>query len=584
MFPVMLEVRNLECLVVGGGGVALRKAESLVGEGARVTVVAPVVVAELSAMADRRELRLKRRAYRHGEAAGYLLAFAATDEPAVNRQVHDDAVAARVWVNVADEPELCTFQLPARVRSGPLELAISSGGQAPFAVRRLRALLEGRFGAEWGGWARAAAQLRARVRGRWSESAAREACYDRFFAATVDSPSLSARVPSEDEVEGWVAAGNPIPAAPGRGFVSLVGAGPGCPGLLTLRARDRLLRADAVAYDRLAAPALPPDLPSHVELHSVGKESGHHPIPQPDVNALLIRLALAGKRVVRFKGGDPCVFGRGGEEAEALAAAGIPFEIVPGVTAAVAVAAWAGIPLTHRREAVRATLLTAHESAKDETPQVRWDLVAQDPHATLAGYMGVTALPNVVQRLLEGGMDPAMPAAIVERGTTAAQRVVVSTLAALPGETVRAGIAPPALFVIGPTVRHAGRLDWLHAFRLAGERLAVFPSAGWDPSLELERAGAEVVPVRPPVAPVTRILAAALPLTGCVLRSAAQAAALEVELAGVVWTSEAVCWCLGAEAARAARACLRIRIEELDATSAPSELVARIGQRTCRPS
>jgi uroporphyrin-III C-methyltransferase/precorrin-2 dehydrogenase/sirohydrochlorin ferrochelatase len=594
MFPVMLDVTSRPCLVVGGGSVALRKAHSLLEEGARVTVVAPTALGELEDLAQRGGVRLERRRYRNGEAGDYALVFAATDDPEINRQVHDDARAAGVWVNVADVPELCSFQLPARIRRGGFELAVASGGQAPFVVRRVRRLLETRFGEEWGRWLAAAARYRERVRTRWSEGAAREACYDRFFAETVDASSLAVRTPTEAEVGTWLEAGGVrdrgaeastadgpagFAGPPHRGFVSLVGAGPGCAGLLTLRGWRRLLEADVVVYDRLAAPALPSDLPRRIELDCVGKEPGNHPVPQDEINALLIGLARDGKRVVRFKGGDPYVFGRGSEEAEALAAAGVPFEVVPGVTAAVAVPAWAGIPLTHRREAVRVTLVTAHESTRDGAPHMRWDLAAQDPHATLVGYMGVTSLANVVKSLLESGMDPGTPAAMVERGTTAAQRRIVSSLAALPDEARRADVQPPALFVIGPTVRHAGTLDWLRGLPLAGERLAVFLAHGWDPTEALELAGADVVPVRMPIAPVVRILMTALPLTGCVLRSPADAVVLRTEAQTLRWRSDAVAWCLGRESARAARALAWARVEELDETISPPELVTRIGGR-----
>jgi uroporphyrin-III C-methyltransferase / precorrin-2 dehydrogenase / sirohydrochlorin ferrochelatase len=589
MFPVMLDVTSRACLVVGGGGVALRKARSLVEEGAQVTVVAPAAEGEVEELAGRGSVRLERRRYRSGEAAGYALVFAATDDPEVNRQVHADAEAAGVWVNVADVPTLCSFQVPARLRRGALELAVASAGEAPFAVRRLRQLLEARFGEEWESWVAAAARYRARVRARWKGDSAREAaCYDRFFAETVDARSLGARTPTDEETEAWIAEDPERAAGPGAvptgrpaarpGSVSLVGAGPGCAGLLTLRGRRRLFEADAVAYDRLAATALPSDLPPRIELHCVGKESGHHPVPQEEINALLIRLAREGKRVVRFKGGDPFVFGRGSEEAEALAAAGVPFDVVPGVTAGVAVAAWVGIPLTHRREAVRVTLVTAHESAQEGAPHMRWELAAQDPHATLVGYMGVTSLPSVVKHLMEGGMDPATPAAIVERGTTAAQRFVVSTLAALPEEAVRASIQPPALFVIGPTVRHADRLRWLQGHPLAGERLVVFPSDGWDPTEALELAGAEVVPVRVPVAPVARVLMAALPLTGCVLRSPADVELMGAEAETLGWTSDAVAWCLGRETALAARTRAWARVEELDEGARPSEIVTHFSR------
>jgi uroporphyrin-III C-methyltransferase/precorrin-2 dehydrogenase/sirohydrochlorin ferrochelatase len=592
MFPVMLDVTSRACLVVGGGSVALRKVHSLVEEGARVTVVAPAAEREMEALAQRGSVRLERRPYRSGEAGEYALVFAATNDPEVNREVQADARASGIWVNVADVPELCSFHVPARLRRGALELAIASSGEAPFAVRRLRQLLEARFGEEWGRWIAAATRYRARVRARLRGDSSREAaCYDRFFAETVDGQALVARTPTEEETEAWLA-GHPDHAGeraaapdvsagrPGArsGFVSLVGAGPGCAGLLTLRGRRRLFESDAVAYDRLAAAALPSDLPPRIELHCVGKESGHHPVPQEEINALLIRLAREGKRVVRFKGGDPFVFGRGSEEAEALVAAGVPFEVVPGVTAGVAVPAWVGIPLTHRREAVRVTLVTAHESTKEGAPHMRWELAAQDPHATLVGYMGVTSLPTVVTRLVEGGMDPATPAAIVERGTTAAQRLVISSLSALPAEATRAAIQPPALFVIGPTVRHAHGLRWLQAHPLAGERLVVFPADGWEPTEALELAGAEVVPVRLPVPPVARVLLTALPITGCVLRSRADAERMDAEAATIAWTSGAVTWCLGGETARAARTLAWARVEELDEDTGPSELVTYLGR------
>ncbi len=587
MLPVMLDVTRRSCLVVGGGPVALRKTLALLEQGAQVTVVAPQSVERLQALAQEGRLRLEPRPYRSGEAAGYVLVFAATERPEVNRHVSDDARAAGVWVNVADVPELCSFQVPARVRSGSLEIAIGSGGRAPFAVRRLRQMLEKRFGPEWGAWLAAAARFRDLLRRRPMDPVEREARFDRFFSETVDEARLAARVPIPEEEQAWAEARSeaqdltpgPTPPPASRGFVSLVGAGPGCPGLLTLRGRERLLAADAVAYDRLAAPALPWDLPPRIELHCVGKEAGHHPIPQDEINALLVRLAREGKRVVRFKGGDPNVFGRGSEEAEALVAEGIPFEMVPGVTAGIGVPAWIGVPLTHRREAVRVTLLTAHESGQAEAAQMRWDLVAQDPHGTVVGYMGVTALPTVVARLLEGGMDPATPAALVERGTTAAQRSVISTLVALPDDAARAGLRPPATFVIGPTVRHAKDLDWVQRLTLAGERLVVFRLGRRDPTADLEAAGAEVVRVGIPLAPVSRVLMAALPLSGCVVESPAQLDALDAERDGLVWTEASVCWCLGREAASAARRRGFARVEDLGPIE-PAELVRRIEKST----
>jgi hypothetical protein len=207
---------------------------------------------------------------------------------------------------------------------------------------------------------------------------------------------------------------------------------------------------------------------------------------------------------------------------------------------------------------------------------MRWDLAAQDPHATLVGYMGVTALPTVVRRLLDGGMDPATPAAVIEHGTTAAQRSVTSTLSALPDDAVRAGLRPPALFVIGPTVGHAKNLDWVHRFPLAGERLVVYLPGRLDPAASLEAAGAEVVAVGIPVRPAGRVVMAALPLTGCLVQSPAQVASLDGERSGLSWTAAAVSWCLGRDTARGARARGWSRVEELEEGTDPAELVRRI--------
>jgi uroporphyrin-III C-methyltransferase/precorrin-2 dehydrogenase/sirohydrochlorin ferrochelatase len=589
----MLDVRRRRCLVVGGGGIALRKAQGLIEEDALVTVVAPEVVAPLARLADEGRLRLERRPYEPGEAAAYALVLAATDDRLVNRMVFQDAEQAGVWANVADDPELCSFHLPGRVRRGALQIAIASGGEAPFAVHRLRQAFERRVGPEWAEWLAAAARFRDRVRELGRSPADQEALFDRFFDATVDLEAWRARVPTAAEEAGWlgapvdhlerlavaegVAGGRCGDRGDRRGFVSLVGAGPGCPGLLTTRGRQRLLEAEAVVYDRLAAPALPCELDAAVELHPVGKEAGLHPMPQEEINALLVRLARRGLRVVRLKGGDPYVFGRGGEEAEVLEEAGIAFEVVPGVTSGVAAMAWAGIPVTHRREAVRLTLLTAHEAVKSDGPQVRWDLLARDEHATIVGYMGVTALPEVVRRLLEGGMSPATPAAMVERGTTAGQKKVISTLGDLAAAVDEAGLGPPALFVIGPTVRHAAALDWFARQPLAGERLVVPGSAG--PLIRrLEDAGAEVVPVPFPVTPAARVVLGAAPVTGFVVAGPDEVDWLDDERGGPGWTGEPQSWCVGAATAERARERGWQRVRELAGGIGCDELVAGIAE------
>lgn len=568
MLPVMLSVRGRRCLVVGGGGVALRKALALVAEQALVTVVAPVAVSDLESLAALGRIDLERRPYAADEARGYSLVFAATDDPRVNRQVFEDAEAAGVWANVADDPELCSFQVPARVSRGALNLAIASDGGAPFVSRRLRRLFESRLGMEWAEWADAAQRFRRLVKELGLDATAQEALYDRFFSETVDAERLAVEVPTSEEMRAWLPAGGDgalphrtrraDPPSPGaarpasRGFVSLVGAGPGCAGLLTVRAIDRLHRADALVYDRLAEPAIPSDLPAHVELHCVGKTAGNHPVRQEEINATLVRLGQEGKRVVRLKGGDPYVFGRGGEEAEALDEAGVPYEVVPGVTSGIAGPSFAGIPVTHRREAVRVTLVTAHEAVKRDGPQVRWDLLAQDPSGTIVGYMGVTAVGRTCAELLAYGMDPATPAAMIERGTTSAQKTLVSTVANLAEDAEKAGIGPPALFVIGRTIAHAARLDWRGRLPLARSRIAV-PSSAMAAVRALEDAGADVVPTPIPVTPAARIVLNALPLSGCLLRTPADVDAFDEERGGAGFGDAAVAWCVGSAAATRAR-------------------------------
>jgi uroporphyrin-III C-methyltransferase/precorrin-2 dehydrogenase/sirohydrochlorin ferrochelatase len=599
MYPVMLDLSGRPVLVVGGGEVALRKIEGLLAEGARLTVIAREAIPAVEALERRGAIELRRRSYRRGDAAGFALVLAATDDRAANGQVFQEAREAGAWVNVADDPRRCTFHLPARVRRGALQLAVASAGGAPFVSRRLRQLLERRFGPEWTEWMEAAARFRQAVRAGGYSPAGRERRYDAFFTATVDVDRLRARVPRESELAAWLAprgdeagasrpplcaallpfatrAGAASRASPG--LVSLVGAGPGDPGLLTVRGRQRLLSAQAIVYDRLAVAALPCQLGEGVELHCVGKEAGHHPVPQDEINALLVRLALAGKRTVRLKGGDPFVFGRGAEEAEALRAAGVPYEVVPGVTAALGATACAGIPVTHRGESVRLTLVTAHESAKGGGPQVRWDLLAQDPHATLVGYMGVSSLPDVAARLISAGMPPGTPAALVARGTTAGQRTVVSTLAGLHAAGVAAGIRPPALFVIGPTVRHAATLDWFGGRPLSGERLGVFaPADGLGPALDA--AGADLVEVPQPFTPAARAVVSAAPLTGWLLRSARHVEALEEERDLPGWNAESRAICLGGATAERARALGWREVVELAEQADPQAVVEAVAGR-----
>ncbi len=576
MFPVTLCLERASCLVVGGGEVALRKVAGLLREAAVVTVVSPEAAPELHELAESGRLKLELRRYRSGEARGYRLVFAATDQRDVNREVRDDAAGAGIWVNVADDPELCTFHLPARLDRGPLQLALSSGGAAPFLVRRLREVLERWFPPEWAGWAAAAARFRELVRASGVAGERREALFDRFFAATVDRRRLAVRTPAEPEMSAWIAGtgdGAAVEVAPG--LVSLVGAGPGNGGLLTLRGYRRLLAADAVVYDRLAEAALPPELPPHVELHCVGKEAGRHPVPQEEINELLVTLARAGRRVVRLKGGDPYVFGRGGEEVTALRVAGLRFEVIPGVTAGVAGASWAGVPVTHRGIATSVTLFTGHQRGNGDPPDR--DAPAPGGGVTLVGYMGVGSLAAVTAEIAERGVAGATPAMLIERATTAAQRSVKATLETLAEAAERAQVRPPALIVVGETVALAELLDWSSSLPLAGRRL-VIPGPDGPLAEALELAGAEVLEVPVPLSAAAQIAVAALPISGWFARTAGTAESLCRDLGGRDGATSAVAWCFGDDVAAAARRHGWPVVRRLLPGSDPRAVVRAIGE------
>lgn len=549
MYPVMLDLRGRRCLLVGAGRIAHRKLARLLLEGAVVSVVAPTVIDPIAQLAAEGKITLLSRRFHDSDVKDCQLVLVATGDREVDEQVAKAAKERGIWVNVADVPDMCDFYLPAIVQRGDLQFMIASGGAAPFAVRRLRELFERRIGPVWSDWIAAAKRFRQRVHAQELPVAAADECYDRFFAATVDEKSLGVRVPSAREESACLSSmAESAPSA--AGHVSLVGAGPGNPGLLTVQGLDRLRSADAVVYDRLAIPTIPLDLPDCVELHNVGKEAGRHPVPQEEINALLVRLARDGKRVVRLKGGDPFVFARGGEEALALRREGIACEVIPGVTAGIAVPAAAGIPVTYRGEAVRLTFVTAHEGG---APRVRWDLLAQDTHATLVGYMGVSTLAEVSAALITAGMDSATPAAVIEQGTLPRQRSVRAPLAEIAKVAETSGMKSPAIFVIGQVVAHAEVLDSSKQGRLQGARFGLFAPRS-ELSEALRDAGAEVLLAPAPLTAAARLVIGSAPLSGWIVQTARELDALDDERAVHGFLAGNALWCVGAALADIARA------------------------------
>lgn len=455
-FAAFLDLRGKPGVVVGGGPVAALKAEALLRSGVRVTVVAPELCAQLAELTVLGALRHEARRFQPGDLVGAEIAIAATDQADVNESVSAAARALRIPVNVADDAARSSFIMPSVIDRAPLQIAISSAGTSPVLARKLRTLLEATVPFAFGRLAALAGRFRAASKRRYPDPEARR----RFWEEALDGPVADltfsgAEQAAERRLEESLA--GDASAAPVTGLVSLVGAGPGDPELLTLRALRVMQRASVVLYDHLVAPALVDLARRDAERIYVGKEKDRHALGQHEINALMVRLAREGKRVVRLKGGDPFIFGRGGEEIEALAAQGIAFEVVPGVTAAAGAAAYAGIPLTHRDYAQSCIFATGH--LKDGITQLDWDALAR-PHQTVAIYMGVGGLAGICKGLVEHGMAPDMPAALVEKATWPEQRVTEGTLGTLPALAEQAAAKPPALLIVGEVVRLRARLDW----------------------------------------------------------------------------------------------------------------------------
>jgi uroporphyrin-III C-methyltransferase / precorrin-2 dehydrogenase / sirohydrochlorin ferrochelatase len=446
--PIFMQLRGEPAVVVGGGHVALRKVELLLRAGARITVIAPQLHEELRARVSRREINYLSLEFQPHHLDGIGVAVAATDSREVNAAVSAAARARRVPINVVDDPELSTFIFPAIIDRSPVVVAVGSSGESPVLARRVRQQIEALLPARLGALARFVGDRRKDVQKTLTPEQ-RRPFWERIIGGLVGSRVLAgneadARKAFDDEL----AASDPAVAraAPCVGEVYLIGAGPGDPDLLTLRAVQLLQQADVILYDRLISDGVLDRARRDAERVFVGKETGgdHHKTQQR-IHDLLVQYAKRGLRVARLKGGDPFIFGRGGEEIEVLQANGIPYVVVPGITAALAAAAAASIPLTHRRLAQSVTFAAGH-ALDDET--LDWRSLAQ-PHHTVVFYMGVAQLPRIVARLLEAGSSPNHPAALIERGSLAEQRVVRGSISTIVQIARDENIAPPALLIIG---------------------------------------------------------------------------------------------------------------------------------------
>lgn len=465
LYPLFAQLAGRFVLVVGGGPVAARKANALLACGAGVIVIAPELNKTLQRQATAGRIRHAAAAFTPEWLDEVWLVIAATDDRDLNRRVSQAAEERKLWVNVVDDGELSSFHVPAIVRRGPLAIAISSAGQAPALARNVRARLEASLDDSFDRLAQLLARYRQRIRQRFRDIKARRSVYDEWINGEVAALVRTGRLQAAEKLIRQQLRGTTVRR---RGGVALIGAGPGSAGLLTLAGLRRLQEADVILHDRLVSADVLALARRDAERINVGKQPGGRGVEQAAINKRMVRLARAGYKVVRLKGGDPLIFARGGEELQYLRRYGIPYEIVPGITAAHACAAYAGIPLTHRDHARSVRFITAH--CKASLDLLDWPSLARDQE-TLAVYMGVSQLRPLRDRLIEHGRDPLTPVALVENGTLASQRVITATLTDLP-EVARAHkIAPPAMIFLGGVAAFADSLAWYDAasyFNLAG--------------------------------------------------------------------------------------------------------------------
>jgi uroporphyrin-III C-methyltransferase/precorrin-2 dehydrogenase/sirohydrochlorin ferrochelatase len=455
-FPIFLDLKNAPCLVVGGGAVAARKAAQLAGAGARVRVVARRIGDAMRAMAERGTLEVSACEFEPTALDGMRLVVAATDDRELNRGVAEAARLRAIPVNVADDPELSSFIMPAIVDRSPLIVAIGTFGAAPVLARMVKARIEAMLPARLGRLAAIMGGARAAVARAITNPASRRRLWERVVAGPVATRALAGdeagatRLLAE-EMRRTAA------AAPPAGEVYIVGAGPGDPNLLTLRALQLMQQADVVLHDRLVSAEILALVRREAEVLDAGKRCGDHLLRQSEINQLMIAKAREGKRVLRLKGGDPSIFGRMGEELEALAAAGIPYQVVPGITAASGCAAYAGIPLTHRDYSSQCVLVTAH--GRDGAKEPDWQFLARCGQ-TLVFYMSRFEAGSICRKLVDRGLPPATGAALIADGTRVTQEVIAATVATLPGLLAGRYIDAPALIIVGEVARLHQPLAW----------------------------------------------------------------------------------------------------------------------------
>lgn len=469
--PIFMRLQGRRCVVVGGGEVAVRKINMLLRADAAVDVVAPVLHESLLALLADKKISHPALAFDPDQLTSACLVIAATGDEVVNIQVSAAAKLRGIPVNVVDAPDLCSFTMPAIVDRSPVVIAIGTGGGAPVLARLLRARLETLIPASYGRLALLAAKFRQRVKKHFATVQERRIFWEQALSGPVAEMVFSGHEDTAQQMLTDLLKEKPAAAA--HGEVYLVGGGPGDPDLLTFRALRLMQQADVCLYDKLVSQEVLNLVRRDAELIYVGKARRQHTMRQGEINKLLVKLAQQGKRVLRLKGGDPFIFGRGGEEIETLMEHGIPFQVVPGITAANGVSTYAGIPLTHRDHAQSCLFATGHLKAAPDGGEpavdLDWPALAR-PHQTLVIYMGLLGLPEICRQLVAHGLPATTPAALIQQGTTPRQRVVVADLATLPQAVVEAEMRAPCLIIVGGVVTLREKLSWFNPQPADGER------------------------------------------------------------------------------------------------------------------
>src|SRR5208337_1909013 len=460
-------MRDRSAAVVGDG--LLRRAELLLRAGAQETVFARALGGEFLELKDAPNVRLAPRDPAPEDFEPASLCFIATEDEGLIERARAAAKRAGALVNVADRPKISDFIMPSIVDRSPLVIAVSTGGASPILGRMLKARLETLIPAAYGRLADLMSGSRGRVAAAISDPTMRRRFWENVLEGPIAEAALAgnegaAEAHLEREVERWAAE-----RASPQGEVYLVGAGPGDPDLVTFRALRLMQKADVVLYDRLTDERVINLVRREAERIYVGKRPDNHELPQEEISALLVKLAKQGRRVLRLKGGDPFMFGRGGEEIETLAEHGVPFQVCPGVTAAIGASAYAGIPLTHRDHAQACVFVTGH--GKDGRIDLDWSALIQ-PRQTVAIYMGLRNLEPLTRAFIEHGASPDLPAAIVDNATRPNQRVVAATLGTLAAEAAAAALRGPSIVILGTVVTLREKLDWY-----APEQRAQAPSS-----------------------------------------------------------------------------------------------------------